>query len=40
MYTGHVIDIVGCITIGNIAIRDITIGLACWLPYMGQKSLI
>ena len=34
VYTGHAIDIVGCITIG-----DITIGLAWWVPHMGQKSL-
>ena len=34
VYTGHALDIEGFITIG-----DITIGLACWVPYMGQKSL-
>ena len=34
MYTGHALDIVGCITIG-----DITIDLAWWVPFMGQKSL-
>ena len=34
VYTGHASDIGGFITIG-----DITIGLAWWVPYMGQKSL-
>ena len=34
VYTGNAIDIVGCITTG-----DLTIGLAWWVPYMGQKSL-
>ena len=34
MSTGHAIDIVGCIAIG-----DLTIGLAWWVPYMGLKSL-
>ena len=34
MYTGHAIDIVGCINI-----EDITIGLAWWVPYMGPKFL-
>ena len=34
MYTGHDINLVGCITIG-----DINIGLAWWVPYMGQNLL-
>ena len=39
VYTGHAIDIVGCITIRDISMGDITIGLAWWVPYIGQKSL-
>ena len=39
VYTGHAIDIVGCITIGEITIGMITLCLTCWVPYMGQKSL-
>ena len=34
VYTGHALDIEGFITIG-----DIIIGLARWVPYMGQKQL-
>ena len=34
MYTGQALDIERVITIG-----DIIIGLACWVPYMGQKQL-
>ena len=34
MCTGHALDIEGFITIG-----DIFIGLAWWVPYMGQKQL-
>ena len=34
MYTGQALDIEGIVTI-----VDITIGLALWVPYMGQKSL-
>ena len=34
MYTRHALDIEEFITIG-----DITIGLAMWVPYMGQKSV-
>ena len=34
VYTGRAIYIVGCITI-----RDITIGVAWWVSYTGQKSL-
>ena len=34
MYTGHALDIEEFITIG-----DIIIGLAWWVPYMGQKQL-
>ena len=34
MYTGHALDIDGSITIA-----DIIIGLAWWVPYMGQKQL-
>ena len=39
MYTGHAIDIVGCITIGNITKGDITIGLTLCVSYIGRKSL-
>ena len=35
MYTGHALDIAGFITIW-----DITIGLVCWVSYMGQISLL
>ena len=34
MYTGHALDIEGCITIG-----DVIIGLAWWVPYMDQQIL-
>ena len=36
MYTGHALDIEGFITIEDITIH---IGLAWWVPYMGQKQL-
>ena len=35
MYTGHALDIVGCITT-----RDITIGLAWWVPYGSEITMI